>query len=71
MALSKRILLQMLLDAGGVAKTYPFLSTGQMGQLQELLRDDLVVQISMPAGFDEVRITDNGREWLAGDECTP
>ncbi|WP_261342428.1 hypothetical protein [Lacipirellula limnantheis] len=42
-----------------------------MGQLHELLRDGLVVQIAMPAGFDEVRITDSGREWLAGDECTP
>ena len=65
--MTKQILLRMLSEAGGVTTVYPFIETGHVQEMNELIGDGLLIRISGETGLAEVQITEKGRLLLAQD----
>lgn len=63
MKLTKQLLLQMLVDAGGITTEYPFIETGQVLKLVELIDEGLLVRIPRAGDLAEIQITEKGRNY--------
>lgn len=65
METTKLKILKMLNEAGGSTTEYPFIETGQVHRLDELVEEGFLVRITRDGDLDEIKITDRGREFLA------
>lgn len=61
MPITKKMLLQGMADSGTSLTEYIITEMGLDGELEELVRDGLVVRVHRTNDFDEIRITDKGR----------
>ena len=66
--MTKRKLLQMLNEAGGVTTEYPFIERGLIIMLDELVEEGLVTRTPRPGDLDEIRMTGKSREFLSQPE---
>ena len=66
----KLMLLRMLDEAGGSTTEYPFIETGQVRWLDELVAEGLLIRIARAGDLDDVCITTAGRELLKNETTT-
>lgn len=66
MEMTKQTILHLINESGGRTTEYPFIETGQVHKLDELVREGLLLRVTRPGDLDEIRITEKGRRVLAG-----
>lgn len=71
MNLNKHALLEILEESGGTTTEHPFIETGNLTLLEDLIDDGFLIRLTRNGDLDEIQITELGKAFLASQAKHP